>query len=132
MNRVVVLSIVALVTAAGVDALGDLTQNRPDPHPPPGARGLIVLDVATRQGDAHDHAAETLWHTCHATLDRPLTTPGIVSTGKGALPHSERFHLVTSRTIGEHESKRLHGCLEDAVTDHVQAHVVTISPARSG
>lgn len=129
-SRVVAFSIAALVAAAGVDALADLTQNRPDPRPSPGARGMVVLDVVTRDGDEHDSAAETLWHACRGTLDYQAV-PSFIDAGTGGLPNSKRYRILMDHVAGEHEGKRFRGCLEDAIADRIQARVVTIGPART-
>ncbi|HUR18404.1 MAG TPA: hypothetical protein VMZ51_05625 [Acidimicrobiales bacterium] len=105
------------VLGAGVFGLAEATQNRPDPGYP-GQVSELTLMVRTKDGYAHELAAEGLWGQCHNTVrSRRLVGP-MVPVGAG------RFKLVVSPALGAHAARRLIGCLEDATTSGVSGDVV--------
>ncbi|HEX2046532.1 MAG TPA: hypothetical protein VHF27_02130 [Acidimicrobiales bacterium] len=112
-----VLAVVAVV--AGIDALADMTQDRPD-HVVPGSRSEIVLEVSSRDRTGSDLlAAQGLWGACQGNVWQRLAEPGVVQVADG------RFRLTTEPAVGEHSWRRLQGCLEDATLDRVKGHVVS-------
>ena len=112
-----VVAVAAVV--AGIDALADLTQDRPD-RIAPGSRSEIVLEVRHRSAEeASLRTAQGLWGACQGTVPQQLTEPGVVGLGHG------RFLLTTSPAVGEHAWRRLQGCLEDMTVDRVRAEVVS-------
>ncbi|MDQ4098497.1 MAG: hypothetical protein M3144_11605 [Actinomycetota bacterium] len=119
MKRAVLLAVLFAAAVAGVDWLGDLTQDRPD-RVSSGSRTEVVLDVRVR----HDRApanlatAQGLWGACQNTVRQRLAAPGLVDLGGG------RFRAVTEPAIGEHAWRRLQGCLEDMTIDRVRGEVV--------
>ena len=119
MKRAAVLLGLAVAVYFGVDAMGDLTQDRPDVVAP-NSNSEIVLQVTSR--DVHgssDEAAQALWAVCQNTVRNRLAPPGVVPVG------GDRFRLVTEPAVGEHSWRRLQGCLEDLAVDQVKARVVT-------
>jgi hypothetical protein len=119
MKRTVLLLLAAAALALGIDALADLTQDRPD-HVVPGSRSEVVLDVASRdRGGSALLSAQGLWGACQGTVRHRLVEPGVVELSDG------RFRLQTEPALGEHSWRRLQGCLEDTTLDRVKAHVVS-------
>lgn len=119
MRRVVVVAVVLAATAAGLDVLADMTQNRPD-HIRPGSHSQIVVEVRHRStGPAQLRTAQGLWGACQGTVSQQLTEPGVVGVGDG------RFLMTVSPAVGEHSWRRLQGCLEDMTVDRVKGHVVS-------
>lgn len=120
MRRALVLLVLVVVVLVGVDVLGDMTQNRPDPIAP-GSRSEIVLVVTerSRPGPARFEAAEALWFACRPAAWRRVVDPGLIDIGDG------RFRIVTEPALGEHAWRRLQGCLEDMTIDRVRARVVS-------
>lgn len=118
MNRTAAWLALAVVLAVGVDALGDLTQDRPD-HPEDGSRSEIVLAVRTRSAEDSEHAARRLWAACEATIDNRLLDPGLVAVGDG------RWLAVTEPAVGPRSWRRLQGCLEDLTLHRVLGQIVS-------
>ena len=126
MKRALLLLVAASALAMGVDALADLTQDRPDRFLP-GTRSEIVLDLKSRdRGGSALLSAQGLWGACQGTVRHRLAEPGVMEVSDG------RFRLVTEPALGEHSWRRLQGCLEDTTLDKVKAHVVSkrdVAPA---
>ena len=119
MKRTVLLLLAAAALAVGIDALADLTQDRPD-RVLPGSRSEVVLDVSSRdRGGSALLSAQGLWGACQGTVRHRLVDPGLVELSDG------RFRLQTEPALGEHSWRRLQGCLEDTTLDRVKAHVVS-------
>ncbi len=119
MKRVLFGVIAAVAVVAGIDALADMTQDRPD-RVLPGSRSEIVLEVSARDRTGSDLlAAQGLWGACQGNVWQRLAEPGVVEVGDG------RFRLTTEPAVGEHSWRRLQGCLEDATLDRVKGHVVS-------
>jgi len=112
------LLVVGAVVSVSIDALGDLTQNRPDPDIV-GMTGAITLDI-TRHGWTRSEvsAAKSLWAACKGTVGRDMTATGFIPNGSGTLT------LLVSPAPGKSAQRRLTGCLEDAVLDNVSASIV--------
>jgi hypothetical protein len=119
MKRTVLLVLAAAALAVGIDALADLTQDRPD-RVLPGSRSEVVLDVVSRdRGGSALLSAQGLWGACQGTVRHRLLEPGVVELPDG------RFRLQTEPALGEHSWRRLQGCLEDTTLDRVKARVVS-------
>jgi len=105
----------------GIDVLGDLTQGRPDLHNS-GAASEIVLDVRFDDADLKSPimAVEGLWGACRSTLNKDLQGPPVIDR-LGSL-----VRIFVRPGLGEHSKRRLVGCLEDSLIDHVQGRVVSI------
>jgi hypothetical protein len=118
-KRALVLVVAAAALALGIDALADLTQDRPD-RVLPGSRSEIVLDVDSRdRGGSALLSAQGLWGACQGTVHHRMVDPGVVEVADG------RFRLQTEPALGEHSWRRLQGCLEDTTLDRVKARVVS-------
>lgn len=111
----VALGAMALVAVWG---LARATQNRADGLKS-GTRSEVVLEVETR--DVHDPntAARGLWGTCQQTVDeKRLQSFEVLGDG--------RFSIVVEPAIGEHDERRLVGCLEDFTIERVLGDVIEI------
>jgi hypothetical protein len=118
-KRALLLVLAAAALAVGIDALADLTQDRPD-RVVLGSRSEIVLDVDSRdRGGSALLSAQGLWGACQGTVRHRLVEPGVVEVSGG------RFRLQTEPALGEHSWRRLQGCLEDTTLDRVKARVVS-------
>jgi hypothetical protein len=106
--------LVAIVgVSAGIDLLGDLTQNRPDAMV--AGSTPIVLGVTAKSEMVSDiEAARTLWAACSTTMDSDLTR--IASRGGSLL-------LTVEPALGKYSFRRLKGCLEDATLDGIRGDV---------
>jgi hypothetical protein len=122
-----VLLAVAAV-AWGIGALADATQTRPQPTRP-GVTTVVELQLYGEvAGAAPEKVVTSLWHACAGTLQR--TDAGPVLTDLGGA----RFRLEVPVDFGVYTARKVHGCLEDAALDRVQAGVVSFQavPAASG
>lgn len=119
MKRALALAVLVAAAIAGVDWLGDLTQDRPD-RVASGSRTEVVLDVHVRheRAPARLATAQGLWGACQHTVSQRLAAPGLIDLGEG------RFRAVTEPAIGDHAWRRLQGCLEDMTIDRIRAEVV--------
>lgn len=118
MKTLVASLALAAAIALGLDALGDLTQNRPD-RDVPGSTSELLLRVSTRSGEPPATAARRLWMACEHTVRNRLLDPGLVEVGDGLMG------AVTEPAVGPRSWRRLKGCLEDLTLDHVQATVIS-------
>ncbi|HJV08817.1 MAG TPA: hypothetical protein VJ653_04025 [Acidimicrobiales bacterium] len=119
MKRTLLLVLAIAALGLGIDALADLTQDRPD-RLVPGSRSEIVLEVDSRdRGGSALLSAQGLWGACQGTVRHRLVDPGVVEVSDG------RFRFETEPALGEHSWRRLQGCLEDTTLDRVKARVVT-------
>jgi hypothetical protein len=115
--RVALMTLAVFGGALGVDELADATQTRPD-QVRAGVHTVVELDLHGELAQAAPaRVAATLWHTCKGTLQRDVPEPVMTDLG-GA-----RIQLALPFDLGAHASRRLHGCLEDAAVDRVQAGV---------
>jgi hypothetical protein len=111
---------VAAALSLSIDALGDLTQNRPD-RALPGTSSTMVVEIGTRTRDASSvETATRLWAACAGTVPSYIEAPKIAALGSG------KALIVTQPALGEHTTRRLTGCLSDTTLDEVQAGVVSV------
>jgi hypothetical protein len=104
-----------LLALAVIYPLGELTQNRPDAVPP-GSTTVIEYHVITRGYDP-ELAAIGLWATCQQTVEHVRSHHPPEQIGDGS------YSVVVAPGLGEHDQRRLEGCLEDATIDRVSATV---------
>lgn len=110
--------------AFGIDELSDATQSRAD-VPRPGVQTVIELELhGELAGAVPTRVANSLWHSCVGSLRRQLPEPAVTGLG------GSRLQLVVPVDVGAHTIRKLHGCLEDAGLDRVQAAVVTVRTDR--
>ena len=119
MKRALLVVLAVAAIAGGIDALADLTQDRPD-SVVRGSRSEIVLEVQSRDRTGSARlSTQGLWGACQGNVWQKLVEPGVVELAEG------RFLLTTEPALGEHSWRRLQGCLEDATLDRVKARVVS-------
>ncbi len=113
--------------AAGIDELSDATQSRADVTRP-GVRTVVELELhGELAGAVPTRVATSLWHSCVGSLRERIPDPAVTDLGGG------RLQLVVPVDVGLHTVRKLHGCLEDAALDRVQAAVITfVTDPRSG
>jgi hypothetical protein len=109
------LYLLVIVALASLYPLAELTQNRPDAVPA-GSTTVVEYHVTTRGYD-QDLAAIGLWATCQQTIDHAR------SDGMPRLIGEDEYSVVVEPGLGEHDRRRLEGCLEDATIDRVSATV---------
>lgn len=118
-GRVGLAFLAAIGLAWGIDALADATQTRPQPERA-GVRTVVELQLYGEvAGAAPERVVTALWHACAGTL-RSTMPPAAVTDLGGA-----RFRLEVPADFGEHTARKVHGCLEDAALDRVQAGVIS-------
>ncbi len=119
------LTVLAVALLAyGVDELSDATQSRAD-VPRAGVTTVVEIDLRGElAGAVPTRVARSLWHACTGSLDQRLPEPAVTDLG------ASRMQLVVPADLGEHTVRKLHGCLEDAALDRVQAAVVTFRTDR--
>lgn len=121
MKRAAIWLAVAVLAAVGMDALGDLTQDRPDVTVA-GSRSDIVVELRERSFHSSAlEAAEGLWGICQGTVHNRLVPPGVVPLD------DSRFLATIEPAVGKHSWRRLKGCLEDMTVDRTIARVVSKS-----
>ena len=112
-------ALAAVLLAYGIDELSDATQSRPDVHRP-GVQTVVELELhGELAGAVPTRVATSLWHACIGSLRDRIPEPAVTDLG------GSRMRLIVPVDIGEHTVRKLHGCLEDAALDRVQAAVVT-------
>lgn len=119
------LAVSAVVIGLAVDAIGDVTQSRPEV---PVFAGTTVLELDIDQrGDVHapEEVAASLWVACRNWLPPEVAAVRIEGLGPDAAV------LVLDRRLGEIHRRRFTGCLEDLTLDAVLAEITSIesSPA---
>jgi hypothetical protein len=126
LGRAGLIIVVVYGLGVGLDQLADATQTRAQParH---GVRTVVELEL-------HGHLAATipervvtsLWLACAGTLRRDLSDPVVTDLG------GSRFRLEVPADLDVSTARRIHGCLEDAALDEVQAGVVTLKTVPAG
>jgi hypothetical protein len=110
----------------GIDQLADATQTRPH-HARTGVQTILELELHGQLAAAiPERVVTSLWQSCAGTLQRGLPEPVFTDLG------GHRFRLEVQADLGDLIARRIHGCLEDAALDRVQAGVVTLTSAPVG
>jgi hypothetical protein len=114
------LAVVAAVgLGAGISELADATQTRAEPVRA-GVRSVVEVRLyGELAGAAPERVVTSLWHSCAGTLHRAAVPPAVTALG------DSRFRIEVPVDFGGSTARRVHGCLEDAVLDRVQAGVVS-------
>jgi hypothetical protein len=117
-GRVFAAVVAGLLLYGAIDVISDATQTRPD-RDTSGMTTDLVLSVSHREaGRSALETTEALWAACQSTLRRSLSSR-LVALGSG------QVRLEVTPGLGEHASRRVVGCLEDATFERVQADVVS-------
>ena len=118
MKRALLLLVLVVGTIIVIDVLADATQSRPDPVRADEVTELVLDVDVDRFNPGEAAAAAALWAVCAAqTRSRPTTTGGPEPLGDG------RYRLVLAPAVGEHDQRKLVGCLEDLTIDRVRGDV---------
>jgi hypothetical protein len=114
-KRGIVLLLTVVLLYVGIEALENLTQNRPDAIT--GGRTSVELEVFLRNEGVGSTgaAAESLWATCSWTVTSKLTEIRVASATAS---------LSLEPALGKYSMRRLQGCLQDATIDGLQARVI--------
>lgn len=118
MKQVAGLLVIGAVLVVAVLGIADATQNRADGLKS-GTRSEVILEVDTRNVHDSEVAAQGLWGTCQQTVDHKRLR-SFEALGDG------RFSIVVEPAIGEHDERRLVGCLEDFTIERVLGDVIEI------
>jgi hypothetical protein len=114
------LAVVALAAALvfGIDALGDLTQSRPDaPNYAADTEVVVAVDERGFNGDV-DRAAAALRAVCAGqTKSQPVEGGALQALG------DSRYRVVLRPAVGDGERRKLVGCLEDFTIARVRGDV---------
>ena len=124
--QVPLMMLVVAALGLGIDELADATQSRPH-HAQAGVVTVIELELHGQLAAASpERVVTSLWQSCTGTLQRDLPEPVVI-----ALDDFD-YRLEVAADLGVSTSRRIHGCLEDAALDQVQAGVVRLAstPAR--
>ncbi|MDP9388295.1 MAG: hypothetical protein M3Q48_10405 [Actinomycetota bacterium] len=108
------------VTAVGIDAMADATQDRPDVVRP-GTASSVIVAISARPARSTLTAVDALWGACTTQLGRGHTVLSMTDLGGG------NVNVVVGPAIGTYAERRLRGCIGDATTDKVQASVLGIT-----
>ena len=118
-GRVGLAVLAAVGLGWGFDALADATQSRPQAERA-GIRTVIVVQLHGEVASAApERVVTSLWHACAGILRSTMPPPAVTDLGGG------RFRLEVPVDFGEHTARKVHGCLEDAALDRVQAGVIS-------
>ena len=118
----VVVTVGLLVAAVvGIYALRSATMSRDTP-PGVGSSLAVVLRAYTvrEPESATEQYARTLVRTCRLQVDSTLVEEGFLDVG------SDVFRFVLRPALHPSDRRELHGCLEDARIEHLQADVLSI------
>lgn len=121
LKRVALVVVIAFASLRGLDALADMTQTRPDKDLAGTATTLDVEIYTNHRGMTSLVLAESLWAACQGTARREVTFQQL-SEGRVAMKFEPG--------LGHHAEQRVHGCLEDALLDNVQARVLSVTTTR--
>lgn len=121
-----VAAVVATALAtAGLDALADATQNRPDTIVK-GTTSSVVVAVDPGSARAALTATDALWGACITQLGGSYKVLSMTELGSGAV------QVLVSPQIGKYAERRLRGCVGDATTDRISARVRSVTPVAAG
>jgi hypothetical protein len=119
-----VILLLAVFTAAAVDALRDRAENRPD-ELVSGTTTRVVFDVDTYDAEQPaDQSARALWYTCAQTIPNQIVSVDVDGAGTAT--------AVLTPGLGDHGRKRIEGCLKDATIDRVRGDVLSIETFAAG
>ena len=125
MKRIAIAVALALAAVLAVDVLGDLTQSRPDPVQADAVTELVLTVEQDRFAQGTAGAASALWAVCAGqTASQPTELLTDLADG--------RYRVVLAPAVGEHEERKLRGCLEDLTVDRVLGDVESWRTLRAG
>ena len=121
-KRVFLILCVGAALALSIDALGDLTQNRPDGVT--SGQTTVELQMSIRDEDLGSPraAARSLWEACRGTVSNDLVR--LTASGSSV-------SMTFEPAIGHYSMQRLRGCFEDGTIDGLSAELMETSLAGS-
>lgn len=121
MRRVVVWMAFLLVTGSAIPMLAEATMSKKSPVPR-GSRLEVVLNAETSHEPKNTAAemARTLFAGCRLQVPARVAESGFEELG------GNRFRFVLEPTLNDSDRRQLHGCLEDARLQHLQADVLSM------
>jgi hypothetical protein len=118
----VVAGVLAIgLATAGLDALADATQNRPDAKVA-GTASSVILHVNPGSARGPLAATQALWGACTTQVGGEYHLLGVTDLG------GDQVQMVVEPRVGKYAERRLRGCFGDAVTDRIQASVQSVMP----
>lgn len=125
MKRVAIALALAVAAMLAVGELGDLTQSRPDAVQADAVTELVLDVEHDRFAQGAAGAASALWAVCAGqTTSQPTELLTALDNG--------RYRVVLSPAVGEHEERKLRGCLEDLTVERVLGDVESWRTVRTG
>ena len=122
----VVAGVVAIgLATAGLDALADATQTRPDTIVK-GTTSAVVVAVDPGSARSALTATDALWGACTTQLGGGYKVLSMTELGSGAV------QVLVTPQIGKYAERRLRGCVGDATTDRLSARITSVAPVPGG
>ena len=115
-----VVILVAGIAAGGFDWLEDRLESQRDLRQEDVSTRIEVELRGARPAAWPAQSAATLWGTCSHALHGHVGPVSIDELGNG------RFAILVPTYIGTYAERRVRGCLEDALVDRVQGHVIAV------
>jgi hypothetical protein len=115
-GRVLGPILVLAVTVVGVVYMADATQYRGDPGRTGATRVVFRVETKNYRHDL-DEAATALWAPCAGAV-------GWTEVAEPLRAGGNTYVAEIRPSLGEHSSRRLRGCLEDAAIDKVRGAVI--------
>jgi hypothetical protein len=110
-RRIITVTVIVALGALGIFGLLQLTKNEPDTIVP-GSHSEVVLSVSTKPPLTERQGAASLWAVCL------LRAHQYRLAGQHRNADGETVYVVRPG-LGEHASRRVVGCLEDATIERV-------------
>ena len=116
--------VAALGCALAIILLREQTMSR-HVQPAPDSRSEVVVHVSTHGPErAPEDRAQALVGVCQLEVESALVDGSLRAVGDGD------YSFAVQPALDASDQRQLHGCLEDAIVDHVQARVLTIRQLR--
>jgi hypothetical protein len=122
LGSLVTLAVVAVVVVLGIQVLQEATEY----HGGAGGQEQTTVVFSLREKNfrhGDDFAASTLWRGCVSTIGWN-TENDPVAQGE---PATRTYHAELHPSLPADTRRRLRGCLEDLVVNHIQGKVVTMT-----
>lgn len=121
MRRGVLLIAVLVVSGFAIDALADATMSRETPVDPSSHLEVVIEARVVREPNMSLHdVLYALVTTCRTQVDARADDAGLVEID------DDRFRIVITPAVNESDRRQLHGCIEDARVQHLQAEVLSM------
>ena len=115
-------AVALLLGSVGVDQLGDLTQDRPDPVRPDQESSVLISASGKVTPRTPLEATQALWGSCTTQLGVGYQALSKTPVAGGSV------EVVVRPQLGKYAERRLRGCIADGASDKVGGHVQSITP----